>query len=110
MTSGKTTLWRPRPSRCFAAAVFSLLILAGALPCAQAQEASPGTAQQRPPVQDAQPRRDYQMGTTQGNIFIDRDQQGDSVIEVKPKPPAQDQQQQQMNMGPIIVVPRVNQK
>jgi len=50
------------------------------------------------------------MGTTQGNIFIDRDQQGDSVIEVKPKPPAQDQQQQQMNMGPIIVVPRVNQK
>jgi len=107
MTCGKTMSLRPGARRFFAAAGFSLMLLAGVLPCARAQEAAPGATRQPPAAQD-QPRRDYQMGTTQGNILIDRDQQGDSVIEVTPKPPKQ--VQPQTNIGPIIVVPKVNQK
>ena len=109
MTSGKTMWSRPKPGRFFAATAFSLLML-GVSPCVLAQESSSGAAQVPPKAQNAQSRRDYQMGTTPGNVFMDRDQQGDSVIEVTPRPPKQDQQQQQMNMGPIIVVPKVNQK
>ncbi|MBF0480538.1 MAG: hypothetical protein HQK81_00870 [Desulfovibrionaceae bacterium] len=108
MTLRSKRFWRLGAGGRLAAAVMSLAVLACAPPCALAQEAAPGM--DRPPArgQDAQPRRDYQMGSTQGNIVIERDQNGDSVIEVTPKPQNQNQQQQQqMNMGPIIVMPQV---
>jgi len=111
MTPGKIGPARLRPRH--AAMLFALLALFWALPCFQpgalAQDAAPRAGTQRPKEPDVQPRRDYEMGVTSGNVLIDRDQQGDSVVEVKPKPQKPDQQQQ-MNMGPIIVVPKVNSK
>ncbi len=65
-------------------------------------------APQAPPMptveDDDAPRRDFRMGNVDDNMTMGRDEDGNIVMEVRPRPP---QAPQNPDMGPIYVVPQI---
>jgi hypothetical protein len=65
-------------------------------------------APQAPPMpvveEDDAPRRDIRMGNVDDNMKMGRDEDGNIVMEVRPRPP---QAPQDTGMGPIYVVPQI---